>query len=77
MTYLENYLQLIKDRGNVGLADSIQQTVNKIAPKYFENFSFCDHEVGCYLVTCSLEKLVRCLELCVALLIWDFQYLLF
>lgn len=46
MTYLENYLQLIKDRGNVGLADSIQQTVDKIAPKYFENFSFCDHEVG-------------------------------
>lgn len=46
MTYLDNYLQLIRDRGNVGLADSIQQTVDKIAPKYFENFSFCDHEVG-------------------------------
>ena len=46
MNYLETYLQLNVERGNPQLADSIRNTVNSIAPKYLENFSFCTHEVG-------------------------------
>ncbi len=46
MTYLEQYLNLIIDRGNPQLADSIRTTVNGIAPQYLEKFTFCTHEVG-------------------------------
>lgn len=46
MKYLETYLQSIRNRGNIELAESIQETVNGIAPKYLEQFSFCDHEIG-------------------------------
>ena len=46
MKYLETYLKTIEERGNKQLAVSIRKTVDNIAPKYFENFSFCDHEVG-------------------------------
>jgi len=46
MTYTERYLQKIRDRGNPQLADSIETTIQGIAPKYLENFSFCDNEVG-------------------------------
>lgn len=46
MRYLETYLQTIIERGNKQLAESIQRTVEGIAPKYLEEFSFCEHEVG-------------------------------
>ena len=46
MKYLETYLKKIEGRGNKQLADSIQETVDNIAPKYLEGFSFCEHEVG-------------------------------
>lgn len=46
MKYLESYLQKIKDRGNLRLAESIKKTVNDIAPAYLENFSFCHHKIG-------------------------------
>ncbi len=46
MKYLETYLNTIERRGNKQLADSISKTVEYIAPKYLEQFSFCDHEVG-------------------------------
>lgn len=46
MKYLETYLKKIEGRGNKQLADSIRKTTENIAPKYFEEFSFCDHEVG-------------------------------
>lgn len=46
MELLEQYLNKIRDRGNEQLAESIQQTVDGIAPTYLENFSFCTHEVG-------------------------------
>jgi len=46
MKYLETYLKKIEGRGNKQLADSIRKTVENIAPKYLEGFSFCDHEVG-------------------------------
>lgn len=49
MNYLDAYLQLIIDRGNPQLADSIKNTVNVISPKYLEKFSFCTHEVGLLL----------------------------
>lgn len=40
MKYLETYLKKIEGRGNKQLADSIQETVDNIAPKYLEGFSF-------------------------------------
>lgn len=46
MKYLETYLKTIERRGNGQLADSIRKTVDYIASKYLEDFSFCDHEVG-------------------------------
>lgn len=46
MKYLDTYLKTIERRGNKQLADSIRKTVDNIAPKYLEGFSFCDHEVG-------------------------------
>lgn len=46
MTYLEQYLQLIIERGNPQLAESIRNTVNGIAPQYLEKFTFCTHEIG-------------------------------
>ena len=46
MKYLETYLKTIEGRGNKQLADSIRKTVDNIAPKYLEEFSFCEHEVG-------------------------------
>lgn len=46
MRYLETYLKTIEDRGNKQLAESIKRTIDNIAPKYLEDFSFCDHEVG-------------------------------
>ena len=46
MKYLDTYLKTIERRGNKQLADSIRKTVDNIAPKYLEEFSFCDHEVG-------------------------------
>lgn len=46
MQYLETYLQKIIRRGNPQLAESIQKTVDGIAPAYLENFSFYSHEVG-------------------------------
>lgn len=46
MKYLDTYLKTIEGRGNKQLADSIRKTIDNIAPKYLEGFSFCDHEVG-------------------------------
>ncbi|MFV0535861.1 MAG: Z1 domain-containing protein [Dysgonomonas sp.] len=46
MTYLEQYLKLIINRGNPQLAESIRNTVNGIAPQYLERFTFCTHEIG-------------------------------
>ena len=46
MSYLNAYLQRIKDRGNEALADSIQKTVDDVVPQYISNFSFTDHVVS-------------------------------
>ena len=46
MGYLNNYLQYIINNGNSLLAKSIENTVKAIAPKYLENFSFCEHKIG-------------------------------
>lgn len=46
MTYLEQYVQRIKERGNVELAQSIQKTSNEISCKYIENFNFMEHKIG-------------------------------
>lgn len=46
MSYLDAYLQRIKDRGNYALAESIQKTVDDVVPQYISNFSFTDHVVS-------------------------------
>lgn len=49
MSYLSSYLNRIRMRGNYALADAIQTTVDKIAPRYINDFSFTDHVVGLLL----------------------------
>lgn len=46
MPYLKNYLQTIRNRGNINLADSISKTAEEVGSKYIKDFSFCDHEIG-------------------------------
>ena len=46
MPYLKNYLQTIRNRGNINLADSISKTAEDVGSKYIKDFSFCDHEIG-------------------------------
>lgn len=46
MTFFETYLDKINSRNNMDLAISIKKTVDYIAPKYFEKFSFFTNEVG-------------------------------
>lgn len=46
MSYLEAYLDRIRQKGNVALADAIQKTVSDVVPQYISNFSFTDHVVS-------------------------------
>ena len=46
MTYLENYLDLIRSRGNLKLADSIETTADDVTRRHIETFDYVSHEVG-------------------------------
>ncbi len=46
MQYLKTYLQTIKDRGNVKLAESVNDTAETVGKKYLSTFSFMSHEIG-------------------------------
>lgn len=46
MQYLKTYLQKIKDRGNVKLAESISKTAEDVGEQHIRNFSFTSHEIG-------------------------------
>ena len=46
MSYLENYLERIKQKGNRALAEAISKTVSDVVPQYISNFSFRDHVVS-------------------------------
>lgn len=46
MQYLKTYLQKIKDRGNIKLAESISQTAEDVGSQNIKNFSFTSHEIG-------------------------------
>lgn len=46
MSYLESYLERIKQKGNPALADAIRKTVDDVVPSYISNFSFTDHVVS-------------------------------
>lgn len=46
MPYLKTYLKTITDRGNPGLAASIQRTADDVGNQHIKNFSFCSHEIG-------------------------------
>ena len=44
--FLNSYLQKIKDRGNVELAESIYKTAQEVGDSHIKTFSFSDHEIG-------------------------------
>lgn len=46
MSYLQSYLNRIRERGNPALADAINKTVGDVVPQYISNFSFTDHVVS-------------------------------
>ncbi|MFC5222777.1 Z1 domain-containing protein [Bifidobacterium leontopitheci] len=46
MNYLDNYLDKIKNEGNIELAESIRKTTESFDEKYLANYSFASHEVG-------------------------------
>lgn len=46
MSYLKNYLNNIRNKGNNMLADSIEKTVEDVVPQYISNFSFREHVVS-------------------------------
>ena len=46
MSYLQFYLDRIRNKGNTALADAINKTVTDIVPQYISNFSFTDHVVS-------------------------------
>ena len=46
MKYLETYLNKIKARGNIQLAESISRTAEDVGNAHIKNFSFVSHEIG-------------------------------
>lgn len=46
MQYLSTYLQTIRNRGNVNLAESVSNTAEIVGEKYLSTFSFMSHEIG-------------------------------
>lgn len=46
MSYLQAYLERIRNRGNSAIADAISKTVSDVVPQYISNFSFTDHVVS-------------------------------
>lgn len=46
MSYLQDYLDKIINRGNIGLAESISATAEDVGNNYLKNFSFTTHEIG-------------------------------
>lgn len=46
MKYLETYLNKIRARGNVQLAESISRTAEDVGNAHIKNFSFVSHEIG-------------------------------
>ena len=46
MHYLQTYLNTIKDRGNLKLAESIYKTAEDIGNQHLKSFSFISHEIG-------------------------------
>lgn len=45
-SYLNAYVNVIKERGNEDLAISIKNTANEFTRSYLDAFSFADHEIG-------------------------------
>lgn len=46
MSYLQLYLDRIKDNGNPALAEAIKKTTTDVVPQYIKKFSFIDHVVS-------------------------------
>lgn len=46
MNYLNIYLDTIKSRGNIQLAESINKTASEVSDRYLKNFSFIEHGIG-------------------------------
>lgn len=46
MSYLETYTDIIRKRGNEGLAKTIEKTASEIGEKYLIDFDYISHKVG-------------------------------
>lgn len=46
MNFLNNYIERIKEKGNLALAEAIEKTVVDVVPNYISNFSFREHIVS-------------------------------
>ncbi|AOZ93766.1 Z1 domain-containing protein [Paenibacillus crassostreae] len=46
MSYLEDYLEKIVEKGNPGLAGSVKKTTDDVIPQYIRNFSYKEHVVS-------------------------------
>ena len=46
MNFLNNYIERIKEKGNLALAEAIEKTVIDVVPNYISNFSFREHVVS-------------------------------
>lgn len=46
MNYLKAYLDTIRKRGNIQLAESIRKTAEEVSDLYLKKFTFIEHEMG-------------------------------
>lgn len=46
MRYLETYTDIIRQRGNEALAETIEKTAAEIGQKYLSDFDYVSHEIG-------------------------------
>lgn len=46
MSYLDDYLQQVKEKGHIELANSIKKTAEDVYNNFLSSFSFLNHEIG-------------------------------
>ena len=49
MSYLETYVDTIRERGNEGLAKTIEKTAAEIGQRYLADFDYVSHKIGLLL----------------------------
>ncbi|MCM1330259.1 MAG: Z1 domain-containing protein [Ruminococcus sp.] len=46
MNYLKSYLDTVRSRGNIQLAESIEKTASDVSDMYLKKFTFIEHNIG-------------------------------